>query len=762
MEQTKLTKSEWCSIEVPLSAHEQKIIEFLNKSSENPSMISHTIITLIDYLKLPHNKSVDLFLCYKYFEKQIKTLKSSFKLPPKESIQLKKGDQIRLTTSSDQIPTTLYECILLDICKLAQTNPHHYYTLHVLFSYSIHNLNTYIKECIQTILNSYTFNLKHLVLDSVSILENNPHIYKYRPLQLYPHQQQLYTICKHTHPKLILYTTQTGSGKTLSPIGVSNYYDAIIFMCAHRHIALALARACISVKKKIATAFGAKSKEDIKLHYYAVTKCTRDKRNGKIMKVDNTEGEKVEMMICDVESFIYAKEYMLQFKKGNRMLIWLDEPTISLDYETHPLHELYRRNWQNNKEITTVVMSSATLPSDMSTTIQSFQQTFENAEIYTISMYDTSKTVQVLNSENQIELPHYHCSTYEELQTCISFIEQKRIIMKYFDLHAILEFLKKYVTDYSYFKQVQDVSIERIKQFYLETLKSFTSESWSGIYKNECAQRIQCPSTIEFCTKDAYTLEHGPSMYITDDVDNVAKYCIKTSNIPETILATILKNLGHNAILTDKISQLEKDMEDANNKEENKEKKMLKNQVSTEVKAIQDKLSGLYEQILPMVLPDEFIPNKKAHLLKYGHPDKLNTAFSSNIDSKTAKDILSLDVDNKWKLLLLMGIGVFAKHTNSKYMEIMKELAIHQHLFMIIADSDFIYGTNYLLCQGYIGNGMTLTPEKIIQAVGRVGRGQQGQTYSIRFRNMRDIQMLFLPQLYNPEIENMKKIYSVK
>jgi hypothetical protein len=91
------------------------------------------------------------------------------------------------------------------------------------------------------------------------MLENNPYIYKYRPLELYPHQKHLFEICKYTHPKLILYTAQTGQGKTLSPIGASNFYDAVIFMCAHRHIALALARAAIAVKKKIATAFGAKS-----------------------------------------------------------------------------------------------------------------------------------------------------------------------------------------------------------------------------------------------------------------------------------------------------------------------------------------------------------------------------------------------------------------------------------------------------------------------------------------------------------------------
>lgn len=758
MDQTKLTKSEWCSIEVPLPANEQRIIEFLGKASHAPDQIEHSLITILDYLKLPQNSAIDLFLCHKYFASQLKNLK--YKLPAKEQIKLKKADQIRLNTSTEQIPPTLYECILLDICKLCITNPHHYYTLYQLFSYQIPNVNSYVKDCIQQLLDSHVFNLKDIVINSVTILENNSYLYKYKPLQLYEHQKQLFRVCAYTHPKLILYTAQTGQGKTLSPIGASNFYDSIIFMCAHRHIALSLARAAIAVKKKIATAFGAKSKEDIKLHYYAVTKCTRDKRNGKIKQVDNSEGNKVEMMICDIESFVHAKEYMLQFKQGNRMMVWLDEPTITLDYEDHPLHSLYSQNWKSNTEITTVVLSSATLPSDIQTTIDSFKRTFSDAEIYTVSSYDTSKTVQLLNTENQIEMPHYHCKTYQELQKCITFLESKRLLMKYIDLHAIVQFVQRHSVDFSYFKTVQDVSIENIKRFYIHVLRTFTEESWPTVYKAELLQRISLQPTIEFCTKDAHTLEHGPTIYITNDVDNVSKYCIKTASIPDTVLSTILKNLGHNANISEKITQLEKDLEDANSKEEDKEKKMLKNQLTPEVRAIQNKLSELYEQILPMVLPDEFIPNKKSHLLKYGHVDKLNTVFSSNIDPSTAKEILSLDIDNKWKLLLLMGIGVFAKHTNSKYMEIMKELATQQYLFMIIADSDYIYGTNYMFCQGYIGNGMQLTPEKIIQAIGRVGRGQQGQQNSIRFRNIHDIELLFLPQSYNPEVENFKKIYS--
>ena len=47
--------------------------------------------------------------------------------------------------------------------------------------------------------------------------------------------------------------------------------------------------------------------------------------------------------------------------------------------------------------------------------------------------------------------------------------------------------------------------------------------------------------------------------------------------------------------------------------------------------------------------------------------------------------------------LLLMGIGVFI-HENKEYMDIMKKLAEEQKLYLIIASSDYIYGTNYQFC----------------------------------------------------------------
>ena len=76
---------------------------------------------------------------------------------------------------------------------------------------------------------------------------------------------------------------------------------------------LALARAAISVNKKIAFAFGCSSADDIRLHYFAAKEYTKNKRTGGIKKVDNSIGDNVQIIICDIRSYLPAMYYMLAF-----------------------------------------------------------------------------------------------------------------------------------------------------------------------------------------------------------------------------------------------------------------------------------------------------------------------------------------------------------------------------------------------------------------------------------------------------------------
>ena len=107
----------------------------------------------------------------------------------------------------------------------------------------------------------------------------------------------------------------------------------------------------------------------------------------------------------------------------------------------------------------------------------------------------------------------------------------------------------------------------------------------------------------------------------------------------------------------------------------------------------------------------------------------------------------------------MLGIGIFTTHKNPKYLELVKQLATEQQLYLIIASSDYIYGTNYQFCHGYLSKDLDLTQEKIIQSLGRIGRNNIQQSYSIRFRDNSIIEKLFTSQGITPEITNMNRLF---
>jgi hypothetical protein len=79
---------------------------------------------------------------------------------------------------------------------------------------------------------------------------------------------------------------------------------------------------------------------------------------------------------------------------------------------------------------------------------------------------------------------------------------------------------------------------------------------------------------------------------------------------------------------------------------------------------------------------------------------------------------------------------------------------------MIIASSDYIYGTNYQFCHGYLSKDLVLTQEKMVQALGRIGRNNIQQTYSVRLRDDEQITKLFYEERDKPEVKNMNMLFS--
>ena len=169
----------------------------------------------------------------------------------------------------------------------------------------------------------------------------------------------------------------------------------------------------------------------------------------------------------------------------------------------------------------------------------------------------------------------------------------------------------------------------------------------------------------------------------------------------------------------------------------------------------------LYGMIKSIELDEIFVPNKVPHAARWAETPETNNGFTSDISNDVICQIMAIDgVNDTWKILLLMGIGVFANHNSQSYTEIMKRMADEQRLYLIIASSDYIYGTNYQFCHGYLGKDVALTQQKAIQSIGRVGRNNIQQTYSVRLRDDAQSTLLLMPSENNIEVHNMNQLFS--
>ena len=249
---------------------------------------------------------------------------------------------------------------------------------------------------------------------------------------------------------------------------------------------------------------------------------------------------------------------------------------------------------------------------------------------------------------------------------------------------------------------------------------------------------------------------------MVNDVNKIASFYLKVSNISDQVFNSIMVRISENNVLQEKITKLEQkgeDKLDTNEETEQTKKEQRREENSPEIKKLTNEIDNLRSQIRMIDLNPIYIPNEEEHQ-KIWTGNYKDNAFKPKINETMVKRIMELEVSNTLKILLLLGIGSFDNENNSKYLEIMKELAYNQNLYLIIASTDYIYGTNYSFCHGYIGKDLTnMTQQKIMQAMGRIGRNKIQQDYTIRFRDNSIIKKLFEPIDTNVEAINMNRLF---
>jgi len=780
--QTKLTKSEWDFLELPVSKKEKSILKLLFDSRKNIEVSFNNSNSLLKFVKI-RNDDMEPFHYYvyeQYLKKEIeginKKYSETYQVKRKKKTKLKKIDEMRmkhLKNKIEKIKDDLYEFIILKNITLffnEKYSGRYYYTLTQLLKNNIGHLNIYVLEYVNLILNKYKPQIKYnsIIDNAYEYIERNDMMLKYSDVKLYEHQKKILNIINNNDEYLLLYQAPTGTGKTLTPIGIKK---RIIFVCAAKHIGLQLAKSCISMEIPIAIAFGCRDTSDIRLHYFAAKDIIRNRRTGGIFRVDNTVGDKVEVIISDVQSYLYAMRYMMAFNDAKDLLWYWDEPTITLDYETHEFHNILEKNWKEN-EIPNIVLSSATLPDDkeLHSMIMSYRRKFNNGKKFNVVSYECQKTIPIIRSDGETVMPHFQFDNCKDLKRCVKYLNSNKTILRHFDVSEISRFIgmmheknliKEAYKMNNYFDDISEINIMSLKLYYLKLLSKMKEPELQKI-RNSLERKKKYKSVIKITTNDAYTLTDGPTIFITNDVKKIAQFYLKVTNIPERELEELMTIIVDN-------DNLMKEVEIISMEEDHRLDKLDEKKLDKEVKdntrekeyqtAFIEKIRLLKSKLLEVQLKKKYIPNSEEHFKMWSAKKK--RGFTSNLDDDIVQQIMLLEVAKEWKILLMMGIGVFTTHDNLKYVDIMKKMAEQQRLYLIIASSDYIYGTNYQFCHGYLSKDLeNMTQEKMIQAFGRVGRQDKQKNYSIRLRNDALIEKILFKEENKMEVYNMNKLFS--
>jgi len=267
LNQQKLTKKEWEGIEIPSHTIEKRINKLIIQGFNNVSIRQNDTLSLLNYLKISYSPEIDTYVYCTYLQKYLLHIAKKNEVDLDEitckKTKIKKRDLIRFSNTDknlEQNKDKLFEFIIIHLLKNLFSNKklvagpfsgdeplktemakqkvyYYYYTLKRLLTYTIELCNVcfieHIKKMIDTV--DADINIAEAVYYGYEIIEKNDYLLRYADEKLYEHQKQLFTLCKHPNPKLITYIAPTGTGKTLSPLGLSENFK-VIFVCAARHV----------------------------------------------------------------------------------------------------------------------------------------------------------------------------------------------------------------------------------------------------------------------------------------------------------------------------------------------------------------------------------------------------------------------------------------------------------------------------------------------------------------------------------------------
>ena len=740
--QSRLSKLEWVSIEKKLDTKELFIMNIIKNGYDNVLIQHNPYLSLHQFIKIDHTEYhyyIYVFIIQPILKKKYKKLMESMEIKLKEpKHKLNNADKIRIENIKN-IEESIEFIILENYKKLIKSNKVKYY-FNIVYLLKHYPINIHLKTIIVKDIIRHPFKCSDILVNCSKVIENNS-IFDYKPIELNKHQKEIYGIIQKNERCLIFYTSPTSSGKTITPIGICQKYK-VIFICASRHIGINLAKSAINVGVKTGFALGCSSISDIRLHYFSVNSYTNNKNPV------HSDGSKLELLISDIHSYEYSMNYMLSFFDKEKIILFWDEPTITMDYDDHILHKSLSNIWKINK-IPRIILSSATLPNGLEPIIENYKVRFEGS-FYKIETTDHLSNIILMDVSNQIVMPHNY---FESIQDITQFIETKGL--------AYLKFLSvcecsNYILKSSYKDRfdsfhIEDIDSQKIKLFYYEVIQKELFKTISTtLYNNDTM----------FTTTSASNITYGPAIWIVNDVSYYIHTLLSQMKIQHSVLEELDKKIIYNSSLNDKINKLKKEYQDKTAKDEDNENKLKNQRFSPEIIQLSKTIEKLESNYKVIQLPPLYIPNTYEHYSFWNDLNNYNSSnvFKGDIDEYYVNRIMNTNVEFNYKVLLLLGIGILHENNNI-FNDIMKELADSKKLMLILATSDYIYGTNYQFAHGYLSNDIQhITQEKIIQSIGRVGRKEKNKSFTFRFLDASYTSMFFSSAL-SKESKKMNELF---
>ena len=124
LEQNKLTKSEWESIEIPIAETEKDILKLIIKGFNNVNIKANDTLTILSYLKLQNIEHINNYIFMKYIQPEIIAIYKKYNAkysPLNLNIKtLNKADVIRFEHMEKTLlerRDNIFEFILIDYIK---------------------------------------------------------------------------------------------------------------------------------------------------------------------------------------------------------------------------------------------------------------------------------------------------------------------------------------------------------------------------------------------------------------------------------------------------------------------------------------------------------------------------------------------------------------------------------------------------------------------------------------------------------------------